>query len=847
MTDFITTRIVRDAIDGIGLPPASITSAVVVGPRDGKVVAELRRQLPALADLLVVEPDHRTSPGYAHDVHLDVMAWMLEHRAPIAHTLWMIDPEGERAHGQRFLGAARAVEDLFWSASARFVDRVAGLGVLDAWLTGPSAPRFRAWADAAFEQGTMHAALRWYLLLAKRTSDPVLARRIGIAWGRLGCPGRALAWLRRSDLHAAALRSASVELGEAIEALRADAATTLAANLYHLRREWPAVADAVERAAPCTADVVWLPDIPWRLRIDGERGVVHRDVLPLVVDEHDGQLVELNLPEHPSRLRAQLVTRASLTKRHACIGAVRDWASVVNVLRNRVVSTVPSWTQAVYAVDSQPAALRKLFEAVDVAEILRTDALRSFDVEDRAERVLLDALRGRPRCPVPRIRAALSPVLAAGLDGLDRDRNAKGHAALARIADRDDLHVPARTLLKLREGMPLRVWLWTSIHTTVLQHVARGLADGFRALGHDVDLLVEAHAGEQLEAPEIAASLAGSDPDFAVFLDHVRPEYGALLPRTLPLAGWILDELPGLSDPRVVSRLGRFDLAFAWSRPLAEDYRRRGYPHCDALPFAVDPAVYGVESEAPPEDVVAFATHLSFPFEPTYARGLYREIERRMMAMDEVPSGIEPLAPLLAATVRELGIEVPADQASELSYQCLMIARHVDRVRVADRIIAAGLPIALYGRGWSDIERFAPHARGTVAPGEELRRLYQRHKVVLHINTRCNLHPRVLEAAAAGGFVLARSDGDYDFAPGGVSDCLEVGREICLFGDADDMVVKIRRAFTDEPWRQSYVQAAQRRVHRDHTYAARAAAMLAVLERRLAFALADTTVDADAA
>lgn len=847
MTDFDPVRIVRDAIDGFGLPAVSLESAVVVGPRDGLVVAALRRQLPALRDLLVVEPDHRTSPGYAHDVHLDVMAWMLEHRAPIARTLWLFDPAGERMHGPRFLGAVRAVEDLFWSASARFVDRVAGMGVLDAWLGGPSAPRFRAWADAAFEQGAMHAALRWYLLLAKRTGDPAIARRIGIAWGRLGCPARALAWLRRSDLHASALRAASSELGAAIEAVKVDAATTLATNLFHLRREWPEVADALERVPPSTADVAWIPDVPWRLRIDAERGLVQRDALPLVVDEQDGELVELNLPEPPARLRAQLTARTTLAKRHACIGAVRDWTSVVNVLRNRVVSTVPNWTQAIYAVDSQPATLRKLFEAVEIGELLRADSLCSFDVADRAERVLLDALRSRPRSPVPRIRAALSPVLAAGLDGLDRDRNAKGHAALARIAERDDLHVPARTLLKLRERMPLRVWLWTSIHTTVLQHVAKGLADGFRALGHDVDLLVEASPGEQLEAPEVAASLAGSDPDLAVFIDHVRPEYGALLPRTLPLASWILDELPGLSDPRVVARLGRFDLSFAWSRPLADDYRRRGYPHCDTLPFAVDPAIYGREPEDTQEDVVAFATHLSFPFEPTYARGLYREIERRMMAMDEVPSGIEPLAPLLAATVEELGITVPPDQASELSYQCLMIARHVDRVRVADRIIDAGLPIALYGRGWADIERFAPHVRGTVAPGDELRRMYQRHKVVLHINTRCNLHPRVLEAAAAGGFVLARSDGDYDFAPGGVSDCLEVGRELCLFGDADDMVAKIRRAFTDEPWRQGFVRAARARVHRDHTYRARAAAMLAVLERRLAFALADTTVDADAA
>jgi spore maturation protein CgeB len=208
-----------------------------------------------------------------------------------------------------------------------------------------------------------------------------------------------------------------------------------------------------------------------------------------------------------------------------------------------------------------------------------------------------------------------------------------------------------------------------------------------------------------------------------------------------------------------------------------------------------------------------------------------------MMAMAEVPSGIEPLAPLLDQTIAALGIHVPPDQRRDLAYQCLMVARHVDRVRVADRMLAADIPVALYGRGWAEIERFAPHARGLIEPGDALRRMYQRHKVVLHINTRCNLHPRVLEAAAAGGFVLARSDGEWDFAPGSVGDYLVVGRELCVFDDGDDMVAKIRRAFTDETWRRDFVESARARVHLDHTYAQRAQRMLAALDHRLAAVL----------
>lgn len=828
------TRSVCDAIDISGRAAESIRSAVVVGHGDGEVVAELHRRAPNLRDVLVIEPDARVVSDYAHDVHLELMAWMLEKRAVLAQTAWVLDPTARRVHGVRFQAIAHAVEDLFWSASSRFVDRVDGLGLLDAWLGGPSAPRFRGWADALFEQGAVHPALRWYLLLHRVMPDPGLARRIGIAWGKLGSPLRALAWLKRSDLPSAAVRAAAVDLQAAQDAARSEAAIMLATNLEHLQREWPDVAAVIERTDSSTADVAWISDVPWRLRIEGDRGIVKRDVYPLLVEERDGRLCELNLPEHPSRLRAQLEGRASMTKRHACVGAVRDYASLVNVLRNRVVSTLPGWRQGVYAVESRPAVLRRLLEAVDMRDVLRKGALESLDVGEHSERTLVDFFRAHPRRPLPRVRLACAAGIARGFEDVERERTARGHAALASTRARDDLQWPTRVLAKLRSDQPLRVWVWTSIHTTVLQHVARGLAQGFSELGHTAELLVESDPREQLEAPEVASSLAAFDPDLAVFIDHARPEYGSLLPRTLPVACWILDELPLLADTRVVGQLGAFDLAFAWSRPLTDDYLRRGYPHCEQLPFAVDPATYGRPADAPAEDSVAYATHLSFPYEPAYAPGLYRELERRMMAMADVPSGIEPLAPLLDETVGALGIRVPSEERRDLSYQCLMVARHVDRVRVADRMLAAGIPVALYGRGWAEIERFAPYARGLVEPGDALRRMYQRHKVVLHINTRCNLHPRVLEAAAAGAFVLARSDGDWDFAPGSVGDYLAVGRELCVFEDGDDMIAKIRRAFADESWRQGFVQSARARVHRDHTYAQRAQRIVAALGRRLA-------------
>ncbi len=827
MHDSIAARVVRDTLDALGQPRESITTAVIIGAGDGALADAARQQLPALRSVVLVASDAHASKGGTRQVHLDLLGSLLAHGAAVGNTPCFVDPVGSPGDASP---TARAVDDLLWSASAEFLAQHPS----PTWLTGAMIPRIRAWADLLSSQSLVHPALRWYLALHQVAPSPTLARQIGIAWGRLGAPGRALTWLRRSDLPLTALRAVTDDLLAAAAALRDDAAATFADNLAHLRAGWPAMVAEIEATPLCAADVVWIPDVPWRLQIAGDRGLVRRDLLPILVDERDGALVELNWPQPPAILRDQLRTPGALAKRHACVGSLCDTAALVNLLRNRVVSTVPGWTQSVYAAESDAGALRRLLEAVDIRDLISTDVLQGLEVGAAAEHALAQRFADDPRLPLPRIRAACSPALNAGLAAIDDVRLAVGRAALAQIGLRDDPGWPQRTLGKLRRGEPLRVWMWTSIHTTVLQHVAAGLAAGFRALGHEVELVVETSPREQIEAPLLAKSLADFDPDLAVFIDHARPEYGQLLPRALPLVNWILDELPGLIDPHMIAQLGPCDLAFAWSRWLMAKYLEHGYPHCEQLPFAVDIDTYGTEPDAPARDVVAFATHLSFPFEPTDAPGLYRALERRMMAMDDVPSGVDDLRPLLAEVVAELGHAVPPARADELAYQCLMIARHVDRVRIADCILAAGLPLVLYGRGWADIERFAPHARGAIAPGEPLRRMYQGHKVVLHINTRCNLHPRVLEAGAAGGFVLARSDGDFDLVPGGVSDFLEVGRELCVFTDPADLVAKIRRAFTDEPWRQRFVQAARQRVRRDHTYAERARAMLDAVQRQLA-------------
>ncbi|MBC8069599.1 MAG: glycosyltransferase, partial [Deltaproteobacteria bacterium] len=614
---------------------------------------------------------------------------------------------------------------------------------------------------------------------------------------------------------------------------RTQAEQLLAENLTYLRAHWPAVAEAIAAASTDDVELWWCADVPWRLRVEGQRFSVERTDHPQLVRRIAGRWTPVRMPEHPLALRTQLDPRTPLPALHACIGGIADHAALVNVLRNRIVSNLPNWKQAVCAIESDTGLLRKLAESVELAPLLRPDLVETMAVGIDAERELVESFAAHPMRLLPRVRAACCAGLVERFAELERARTLDRDEGIALLMRHYHAGFPAQVRAKLEAGEPLRVWAWTSIHTTVLQHVARSLVAGFAALGHQVNLLVESEPRERIGSHDVVASLLEHRPDLAILIDHTRPEYGPLLPANLPVACWILDELPALSDPRVLPRLGTNDFAFAWSEPLARMYRELGYPHCETLPFAVDDAIYFADPQVACEPVVAYATHLAFPDELTFAPGLFRALEQRMMAMDEVPSGVEPLRPLLAAVLIDLGLVVSGDRLADLAYQTLMIARHVDRVKVADRVLAAGLPLALYGRGWEKIERFAAHHRGQLAPGAELRQMYQSHAVVLHINTRCNLHPRVLEAAACGGFVLARSDGADDFGPAGVDSCLKVGEQLCLFGDWHDMIAKIRRAFDEPGWRAAFAKAGHDRVHADHSYRARAEAMLVSLGRAL--------------
>ena len=103
---------------------------------------------------------------------------------------------------------------------------------------------------------------------------------------------------------------------------------------------------------------------------------------------------------------------------------------------------------------------------------------------------------------------------------------------------------------------------------------------------------------------------------------------------------------------------------------------------------------------------------------------------------------------------------------------------------------------------------------------------------MLHVNRGMNMHNRVFEGFASGGFVLARREMNDDH-PGGFAQNMAVGREIMLFWTQAELVELVRRAIEDEPWRQGAIAAGRARVLADHTYENRVTLMLSDIRASL--------------
>jgi spore maturation protein CgeB len=162
-------------------------------------------------------------------------------------------------------------------------------------------------------------------------------------------------------------------------------------------------------------------------------------------------------------------------------------------------------------------------------------------------------------------------------------------------------------------------------------------------------------------------------------------------------------------------------------------------------------------------------------------------------------------------------------------YLVLAGSMYPSRMRLLERLLAAGIPLRLYGgpfpRWAGSTPLRAVHA-GRAIFGEEKARVFRSAAGVLN-----NLHPgeisgvnaRLFEAAGCGAAVLC------EFRPA-LPDLFAVEDEVLAFRDFDELVGQAHRLLLEPGLTAKVGDAAAARAHQDHTYRRR----LEVLLERLA-------------
>jgi hypothetical protein len=328
-------------------------------------------------------------------------------------------------------------------------------------------------------------------------------------------------------------------------------------------------------------------------------------------------------------------------------------------------------------------------------------------------------------------------------------------------------------------GAPLRILSAVSTHTTFLQYSMRDAREAFTALGHECLVLSEKTPYGAVGPLRYLRAILDFDPDLFFSIDHLRPEFGGVIPYDLPILTWDQDQLPQVITRENLAKLAPHDFIVGCSKipcvRLGANPRQMRYTLVPTCPdqFGGDPLTD--QERARYTCDVSFVSHASQTPRAFHEeeRNLYRDdAARRLLdalfelmpaaiAQHHVPGGHLTDA-VLEEGMRQCGIaQLPPELETRLKQWYLWrlgdrIFRHGALEWAAEWARSRGRSLRIYGNGWDQHPTLAEFAAGPAANGRELLCVYRASKINLQLMPAGFLHQRAMDGLAAGGFFLSR-------------------------------------------------------------------------------------------
>jgi spore maturation protein CgeB len=150
--------------------------------------------------------------------------------------------------------------------------------------------------------------------------------------------------------------------------------------------------------------------------------------------------------------------------------------------------------------------------------------------------------------------------------------------------------------------------------------------------------------------------------------------------------------------------------------------------------------------------------------------------------------------------LNSLGIQTPEDCKQYLTNFCVHIIDALSRGRIIEWIVDSGitLNIKLWGKGWSNNEKFKPYHMGIAKHGKELASIYESSMISISDHP-WSLHERNFEIMASGGFpmIIHAKHPDIDESDS-ITNYFRENEEVVLFYSKEDLLNKIQY-YLDHP------------------------------------------------
>lgn len=258
----------------------------------------------------------------------------------------------------------------------------------------------------------------------------------------------------------------------------------------------------------------------------------------------------------------------------------------------------------------------------------------------------------------------------------------------------------------------LRIFLFSSRLTTVMQYASRNMAMAFEKLGHEVFLSIEENDIEQLYAHHHLEALAEFNPHLIFSVNH-DDFFGASLSDDVFRVIWWQDLMPPLLSGRQLSVRKR-DFHYVPTTEFDPYLRRCGITDLHRQSFCVDTEVFRSPVDGPVENKVVFVGS-------SYKGHLVDSSpnsQRALAVMEEAfRSGQTPDSDFCREIARRynLGYE----------YVFMNILHYVVRdVSVEWLCESSPIPVEIYGPGWGGNVKVEPFWRGEVNHGKDLADVY---------------------------------------------------------------------------------------------------------------------------